>query len=272
MFKMLSISPGPKAALAFLVAALALDAQTPTQTRVAASVRAQPAAGVSQDKAAVDQMIRDYIMQHPEVLMESLRRGQERTKAAESQQAREAIVARQAELAGDLVTPAAGNAKSSVTLTFFFDYRCGYCKKVTADLAPLIKPDSPVRVVFKELPILGPESEAASRAALAAAKQGAYVPFHQALMSHQGAFSMEALEEVAREVKLDVARWKADMTGAEVDQAIRANQALAASIGIQATPSFVAGSELAAGALDAKGFAALIGRAAAPSRNIASAQ
>ena len=250
--------------------ALALNAQTPA--RVAAKVRAQPPAAVHQEKASVDQMIRDYIMQHPEVLMESLRRGQERTKAVESQQAKEAIVARQAELAADLVTPAAGNAKAAVTLTFFFDYRCGYCKKVTADLLPLTQASSPVRVVFKELPILGPESETASRAALAAARQGAYIPFHQALMSHQGAFSMEALEELARGAKLDIAKWKTDMSGAEVDQAIRANQALAASIGIQATPSFVAGSELAAGALDAQGFAALIAKAKSQGPTIAAAR
>ena len=265
MIRLLAISPGSKAALAFVIAGLALHAQAPTEPHVAGT-------GVSRDKATLDQTIRDYIMQHPEVLMESLRRGQEATKTAEAQRAKETIAARKADLAADAITPVAGNANSDVTLTFFFDYRCGYCKKVTADLLPLTQADSRVRVVFKELPILGPESETASRAALAAAKQGAYVPFHQALMSHQGAFSMEALEEVARGVKLDVARWKTDMTGAEVEQAIRANQALAASIGIQATPSFVAGSELVAGAMDAQGFTALIRRAAAPSPNVASAR
>ena len=76
MIRLLSISPGSKAALAFVMAGLALHAQAPTEPHVAAT-------GVSRDKATLDQTIRDYIMQHPEVLMESLRRGQEATKAAE---------------------------------------------------------------------------------------------------------------------------------------------------------------------------------------------
>ena len=106
-------------------------------------------------KNTVEQIIRDYIPQHPEVVVESLRGAREKTRAAKADKARGAITTRQTELAKDLLTPAAGNPSSGVTLTFFFDYRCGYCKKVTADLLPLTQADSPVRVVFKEDPSWG---------------------------------------------------------------------------------------------------------------------
>jgi protein-disulfide isomerase len=259
--------------LSLLVAACLSNGQTVTGNSAAkADGPAQSKVPLAPDhiKETVEHIARTYILDHPELLVESLRRMQENSKVAETQRTKEMLSARKTELAKDLFTPAAGNASSDVTLTFFFDYRCGYCKKVTADLIPLTQADSKVRVVFKELPILGPESETASRAALAAAKQNAYLEFHKALMGHQGAFSLEALEEIARGVKLDVAKWKADMAAPEVEQAIRANQELAASIGIQATPTFVAGSELAAGALDAKGFAALIDRAKAQAQTVAS--
>lgn len=222
-----------------------------------------PSAPAPALKETVEQIVRDYIMQHPDVVMDSLRGMQERSRAAEALKARDAISGKKEELGGDALTPVAGNPSSDVAMTFFFDYRCGYCKKVTADLMPFTKADSPVRVIFKEFPILGPESEFASRAALAAARQKVYLPFHQALMQHQGAFTPEGLEEIARGLKLDIAKWKSDMAAPEVDQAIRANQALAASVGIQATPSFVAGTELAPGALDLQGFRSLIDRAKA---------
>ncbi len=223
-------------------------------------------------KETVEKIVRDYILENPALVMESLRGLQEKSRAAEALKSRGAISARQAELAKDNLAPAAGDLSSNVTLTFFFDYRCGYCKKVTADLLPFTKAGSPVRVVFKELPILGPESEAAARAALAAGKQKAYLPFHQALMGHQGAFTQGAFEEIARSLGLDVTQWKADLGAPDVGQTIQLNQELAASIGIQATPSFVAGTELAAGALDAKGFAALIERAKSKEPIVAAAR
>lgn len=252
------------AALAFWLGACVLNGQTTARTgaltaAVTANAKVAPPAGNQKD--AVEQIVRDYIMEHPELLMESLQRFQQNAKTAEAQRNREMVVARQADLTKDALTPVAGNPKSQVTLTAFFDYRCGFCKKVMADLLPLTKPDSPVRVVFKEFPILGPESTTATRAALAAAKQGAYLEFHKALMSTPEAISMETLEAVAGRLKLDVAKWKADMAAPELEQTIQANHELAASIGVQATPTFVAGSELVAGAMDAAGFRALIERA-----------
>lgn len=260
------------AALAFWLGACVLNGQTTARTgaltaAVTANAKVAPPAGNQKD--TVEQIVRDYIMEHPEVLMESLQRFQQNAKTAEAQRNREMVVARQADLTKDAITPVAGNPKSQVTLTAFFDYRCGFCKKVMADLLPLTKPDSPVRVVFKEFPILGPESLTASRAALAAARQGAYVPFHQALMGTQEAISLEVLEAIAVKLKLDTARWKADMASPEVERAIQTNQELAASIGVQATPTFVAGTELAPGALDAGGFRALIEKAKAQVKTVA---
>lgn len=260
-------APGCQLALTLLAAACVTYGQTPSRKAPPPA----PAAAANL-KQTVEQIARDYILEHPGILMESLRRFQENTKAAEAQKSRQMISARKAELRADSLTPAAGNPASDVTLTVFFDYRCGFCKKVTSELLPLTEANSRVRVVFKEFPILGPESKAASRAAMAAARQGAYLEFHKALMnSGGGALSADSLEEIARNLKLDVAKWKADMASPETEKAIQANHQLASAIGVQATPTFVAGDELIAGALDAKGFATLIDKAKSQPQTVAAA-
>lgn len=263
-------APGCQLALTFLAAACATYGQTtPSGKAPAAAAAPPPAANLKQ---TVEQIARDYILEHPDVLMESLRRFQENTKAAEVQKNKQMISARKAELRADSLTPAAGNPASDVTLTVFFDYRCGYCKKVTSELLPLTEANSRVRVVFKEFPILGPESMAAARAAMAAARQGAYLEFHKALMNSGGALSADSLEEIARNLQLDVPRWKADIASPEIEKAIQANHQLASAIGVQATPTFVAGDELIAGALDAKGFATLLEKAKNQPQTVAAAR
>ena len=93
----------------------------------------------------------------------------------------------------------------------FFDYRCGYCKKAESAVAKMITDHPDVQFVFKEFPILGPESIVAAKAGLAAQQQGGYLKFHQALMSMHGAAAIEGIEQLAARQGLDVARLKADM-------------------------------------------------------------
>ena len=101
-----------------------------------------------------------------------------------------------------------GQADAEIAIVQFFDYKCGYCRRVSPTLSKLLEEHKNVRVIFKELPILGAESHMASRAALAAAKQGAYEAFHQELMSLNGPITPAAIEDIARKLGLDVARLK----------------------------------------------------------------
>jgi hypothetical protein len=115
-------------------------------------------------------------------------------------------------------------------------------------------------MIYKELPILGPDSHMASRAALAARKQGAYLAFHRELMSLNGPLTPAAIEDTGKKLGLDVARLKADMESKEVQGALTQNQRLANAIGVQSTPSFVIGGELISGAMDLTGFEELISK------------
>jgi protein-disulfide isomerase len=113
----------------------------------------------------------------------------------------------------------------------------------------LLDEDRELRVVFKELPVLGPDSERAARAALASRRQGGYVPFHFALMAAED-LSLAGIRDAAEAVGLDADRLEADMMSSEVNAAIQANYALADELGIEGTPAFVIGTQLIPGAVD----------------------
>jgi protein-disulfide isomerase len=213
-------------------------------------------------KSEIEQIVREYILRHPEVLVESVQAHQRRERMAAQQKSREAIAARRSELLEDAVSPVAGKADAPVTIVQFFDYRCAYCRRVAPTLAKLLEEQQNVRMIFRELPILGPESHMAASAALAAHRQGAYLNFHRELMRLNSPATPAVLEETAAKLGLNIARWKTDMNSPEIRTMLAQNQQLAAALGVKSTPSFVVGDELVSGALDRAGFQALIARAA----------
>jgi protein-disulfide isomerase len=201
-------------------------------------------------KEAVERVVHDYILDHPEVLVEAIRGAQAKAKEKKEESARQAITARRGELLSDATAPIAGNPQGDVTIVEFFDYRCPYCKQVEPHLAALLKEDPKLRIVYKEFPVLGPESVFASRMALAAHKQGKWAPFHDAMMAAKGTITEETILSVAQSVGIDVARAKTDMGGADIQEIIKRNYALADALDIQGTPAFIIGDTLVPGAIE----------------------
>jgi protein-disulfide isomerase len=144
-----------------------------------------------------------------------------------------------------------GNPNGDVTVVEFFDYRCPYCKSVAAAFVDLYEKDGKVRLVLKEFPILGPESEFAAKAALAAQKQGKYREFHLAMMSFKGKMTNDDVRQLAAKVGLDVAKLEQDMQDPAITETINRNYALAEALGIKGTPAFIIGNELVPGAITA---------------------
>ena len=198
---------------------------------------------------AIRRIVRDYLLEHPEVLIEAQQALQAKRAAAEAGQARLAIHDHRDALFSDPEAPVAGNPDGAITLVEFFDYRCGYCKRVKPTLEALIAENDDLRLVYKEFPILGPESTLAARAALAARAQGGYGPLHAALMEADGALDRSHILEIARSVGLDDERLAQDMDGPAIDALIESNAALARELGIRGTPGFVIGDRVIGGAL-----------------------
>jgi protein-disulfide isomerase len=199
--------------------------------------------------AEVEKIVRDYLLREPEVVYEALQELQRRQAAAAEARQREAIAANQSELLDAAHDPVGGNPDGDVTLVEFFDYRCAYCRRVVPSMQALLDEDRDLRVVFKELPVLGPDSVRAARAALASRKQDGYVPFHFVLMAADD-LSMEGIRAAAAEVGLDPDRLESDMSAPDVLAAIEANYALANELGIEGTPAFVIGDQLIPGAVE----------------------
>src|SRR5258708_3660351 len=173
-------------------------------------------------KSAFEQIIRDYILQHPELVIEALQSAEDKMKAQAEANARTAVVAKRQELLEDPTSPVAGNPKGDVTIVEFFDYRCPYCKQVEPALETLLKEDRQLRIVYKELPVLGKDSLYATRVALAARKQRKYERFHGAMMATKGQIDEKVILQVAATAGLDPERLKSDMQAGGIDDFITA--------------------------------------------------
>lgn len=206
----------------------------------------------------VDQRIREYILQNPEIVVEAIQLYQAKQRDAEREQAKLAIQAQKEALQNDPDSPVAGNPDGDVTVVEFFDYNCPYCRRVTPVLNELKQQDANVRIVFKEFPVLGPASVVAAKAALAAQMQGKYLPFHEAMMEAEGRLEEAQIMDLAAQVGLDLDKLKQDMQSPEIDAMLERNRALADTLRVTGTPSFVVGDEFVGGATDLANLQALV--------------
>ncbi len=213
----------------------------------------------SQD--VTDATIERYIRAHPEVIEQSLQGLLAKREAELRDRQKTALVTKQKELVHDPASPVSGNPKGEITLVEFYDYRCGFCKKAASSVTELQKVDPRVRVVYKDLPILGEPSELAAKAALASQAQGKHQAFHEALLASHADMSKDAILKIAVKVGLDAKRLEADMANPKWQAVIDKNRTLARELGISGTPGFIVGNELVPGWLDLNGLKELIARA-----------
>lgn len=239
-----------------LAATLALVLLVPAQP-----VLAQDALFNEAETKGIEEIVRAYLLEHPEVIRDAIEALQAKEQAAKADKQAGALVAHKDRLLADPASPVAGNPMGDVTIVEFFDYKCPYCKRVTPALAELIEADKGVRVVFKEFPILGESSLLAARAALAAQMQDRYFDFHNALMAHRGTIDDAAIGTIAESLGMDAAKLRADMKAPEVDQQLADNHALAQAMAIRSTPTFVIGDQIVPGAISIDDMKALIAAA-----------
>ena len=204
------------------------------------------------DSARMEQTIHDYLLAHPEVIVEALEKYQSQQEQAVAAKQAQALVDRRDELQQAPDSPVLGNPNGDVTIVEFFDYRCPYCKSVAASFIDLYEKDGKVRFVLKEFPILGAESEFAAKAALAAQKQGKYRDLHIAMMAFKGKLTNDDVRQLAGQVGLDVAKLEEDMKDPAITDSINRVYALAEALGIKGTPAFVIDDELVPGAISAE--------------------
>jgi protein-disulfide isomerase len=213
------------------------------------------------DKSAFGKGIREYLLANPEVLVEAMQELERKQDSQRDAVAQKAIQQFENELLRDPDAPVAGNANGDVTIVEFNDYQCPYCKRAHTVMKSVLAADPKIRLVYKDLPILGEPSKIAAFAALAARKQGKHAEFHAALMETSGKLERDRIFEIARSVGLDVAQLQADMEDPKIKQLIDRNMTLAAALGVRGTPAFVVGKQFAPGAIDAKTLQQMVAEA-----------
>lgn len=193
------------------------------------------------DRAAIERVVHDYILSHPEIITEALTKLQDRETGSR-------ISAEAKALETPFAGAWAGAADGDVTLVMFTDYACGYCRASVADVDRLLAEDKRLKVVWREIPILGPASDAAAQAALAAAVQGKYPAFHR-LIFKAGVPTAAKIAAAQKAAGVEPARAAADAKSAAVRSEIERNLALAQKLGVSGTPAFVIGDKMFGGAV-----------------------
>ncbi len=205
-----------------------------------------------QQKSAIGALVREYLINNPEVIQEALTELDARQKSAEKAATKKALSDLQATLISSPRNIVIGNPSGDVTLVEFFDYNCGYCKRSLADIRDLVKNDPKLRVVIRDFPVLGPDSVEASFVAVAAKNQlkgDKYFDFHQKLLESKGRVGKEKALAVAKDMGLDTAKLQKDMESAETRAAIEETMKIGDSLKLQGTPAFVVGDEIIFGSV-----------------------
>lgn len=187
--------------------------------------------------AATGEIVRNYILDHPEIIPEAMDRLQTKQTAT-------LVAAHRDEIETPFAGATQGNPKGDVTLVEYFDYACGYCRASVADVDKLVATDPGVRVVYKELPILSEWSAGAAKMSLVAAEKGKFVDFHRTLYG-AGAPSAGKMEAVAKQLGLDPAAAEAPGIAREIN----ANLEMARTLHMSGTPTFVVGDAILSGAV-----------------------
>lgn len=208
----------------------------------------------------IETIVHDYLLKNPGILREASDLLQREDMERAQKQAAAAVGMMSKDLLSVADSPVAGNPEGDVTVVEFFDYHCGYCKRVAPALKELLASDPRIRLIYKQLPILGPDSIVAARAALAANRQGKYQDFHDALFAADS-LAEPAIMALAARQGLDVERLRADMNDPQINAELEKNVAMSTPLGINGTPGFVVGNTVAPGALDLDGLRQMVAAA-----------
>lgn len=214
-------------------------------------------AAASAEREKIEKIVREYILKNPSIIREAMLAFEAQEEKEKLARAAQSVKTHNKEIFLDASTPTFGNPQGDVKVAVFFDYNCGYCRTSLPGLAEVLKKDSSVQIVYKELPILGPQSLVAAKAALAAGLQGKYLEFHNALLASSDSGD-ETIKSIAEKLGLNHARLRLDMESKSIAAAIEKNYRLAAALDVNGTPAYIIGDKLFPGAVDAAGLKKII--------------
>ena len=213
------------------------------------------------DREAFRAEVKAYLLENPEVLVEAMNVLQDRQDQAAAAQDKDLLVTYNEALTADGYSWVGGNPEGDITVIEFIDYRCGYCRKAYAEVEELVKADGNIRFILKEYPILGEDSIASARFAIAVQQlhgADAYKKAHDALITLRGSPDAETLGRLATDLGLDPKPVLDRMNSDEVTAVIAQNQDLGQKMSITGTPTFVIDQTLLRGYVPLDGMQQIV--------------
>ncbi|WP_439533396.1 DsbA family protein [Polymorphobacter sp.] len=214
----------------------------------------QGGADTGAGRANIERIVREYILANPEIIPEAMTRLQNR-------EATRMLASNRKEIETPFAGAVAGNPDGDVSLVVFFDYACPFCRQGASDVSKLIQDDKKVKVVFRDFPVLSPESEVAAMASLSAASQGKYLRFHDAMFKNGARVTRERTIATVRAAGLDERRTAADLNAAPLKAEIKRNLDLGRALGLSGTPSYIVGDRILSGAVGLDALKAAVAEA-----------
>lgn len=202
-------------------------------------------------RAEIVSIVRQALKSDPSILRDAVSALQADSEARDAAEQHTALIGRHQDLFNTFGDPEAGNKNGDVTVVEFYDPRCPYCRKMLPGIDAMLEKDHGIRLVYKDIPVLGPPSVLAARAIIAAQQQGGYLKMQSALMSNPAQPSESLIADTARGIGLDAAKLRADMDSPATTQRIKANLDLAHALKVTGTPTFVVGEQVIPGMVDA---------------------
>lgn len=218
---------------------------------VCLALGAAPLAAQGLDRGEIEKIVRDYILENPEIIGEALTELDKREKAAEEAARVQALTDSADILFNSTRQVILGNPQGTVTLVEFFDYNCGYCKRAYGDMVKLIDEDPDLKIVLKEFPVLGQGSVEAAQVAVAvnSVAPEKYAEFHEKLLLSRGQANKASALKAATETGISEDDLLAAMATDEAGETFEEVYSLANRLGLTGTPSYVVGNEVVMGAV-----------------------
>jgi protein-disulfide isomerase len=225
-----------------------------------APLNAADDAMTSEQRREVEEIVRQYLKENPTVILEAIEALRAQQQQMTEKRTQQTLVSLQSQIKNAAASPVDGNPDGDITIVEFFDYRCGFCRRVMPQVQELLKTDGNIKLVLKEFPILGQDSVFASKISLSAWKidKEKYNGLHVALMQSKGRLSETKVLRLAEEQGYDSEELRKNINDPEISLEIRQNLEIARSLDISGTPAFIIGKRVIPGIIDLETMRKLI--------------
>lgn len=207
-------------------------------------------------KEDVVEIVREYVKQNPAEIIKSVEEMQLKKMKEEMELASNLIKTKPKELEEDQDDPRAGSNSPKIKIVEFFDYNCGYCKRMLDVKKRILQENKEAQIIFKELPIMGDNSMLMARAALAVnlVDKSKYFAFHSELLNQAGQKDQKAIEEIVKKLGVDLNKFRTALNDPKVSAVIEKNIKLAQEVKLQGTPAYIVNGKLLPGAFSYEEF------------------